>query len=150
MALNLATNLKLSYIQTVQALRESKTALGLVKKLYPTDPIRELYYQGSVDSLTSAIDGLFDLPLDIKFPSDPVIPPNPITPPIGDNQLIIKLANVQAQLAINKTVDSIKYIDQALLLVGEFDTLGGLITFIKNDLVDARNDLQAAIDLPTS
>lgn len=52
-------------------------------------------------------------------------------------------------LSLDKTNVAINYIDQAIVLNGNYDTLGGLLTLIKfGDLIPARDALIAGLNEP--
>jgi len=153
MALNLEGNIRLSLINTVQAVRHCKSALAIFNNLLPTDPIKEAYYQDAINNLTLAYDSIMALPIDIQLPPNPIFPTDPIHP--GDPVLptdpiqIIRLSNIRAQLSLDMTNDAIKYNDQAILLSSDNDTLGGYLVLIRAELGLARDSLIAALDIVT-
>jgi hypothetical protein len=150
LSLNLKANVRLSFIHTVQAIRHSKSALDIINNLLPSDPIREQYYQEAISNLTLAYDGIVSLPLNIQFPTDPILPTDPIHP--SDPIQIIRLSNIRAQLSLNMTNDALKYIEEAISLTQESDdpaSLYALLTGISFDLGFARSSLMLALDIPT-
>jgi hypothetical protein len=152
MSSNLISNVRVVLAHTVQAIRFSKSALGLFQKLssfpLPPNPIKEIYFQDTIDSLTEAYLDIKALLFDIEYPIDPSYPSTPLVPPIQDNQILIKLTNDRAAKVLDSTNHAITYIDQAILLSGENDPLRGKLDFIRFDLVAARDALVAGYNAP--
>lgn len=138
--LNVST--EVAFVQTIQALQFSKSALGLVK-LYPIDPIpiRSALYENAIDSLTAAFTTIQLLPF-IQLPPNPIYLNDPAIPSFQDTQSIGKLAANQTILAISRIGAATRYIDQIMLLSGSGDSdVLRLLISIRTDLVSARNAL---------
>ncbi|MGJ7922148.1 hypothetical protein [Neobacillus sp. LXY-4] len=152
MTTNVVSNVRLALAHTVQAIRFAKSALNLFQKLssFPSapNPIKEQYYQDTIDHLTEAFLAIKALLFDSEYAIDPSYPANPLVPPIQDNQVLIKLSNNRAALVLERTNNAINNIDQAILLSSENDKLSGQLVFIRFDLVSARDALVAGFNSP--
>jgi hypothetical protein len=152
MSSNLVTNVRTALAYTVQAIRYADSALGLFLEMstfpLPPNPIKIQFYQDGVDNLTETYLAMKALPFDTYFPSDPVFVSAPIVPQSQENQHLINLSDNRISLALDKTEDTINYVDQALLLSGKNDTLGGQLFFIKLSLEAARDALVSGLNEP--
>jgi hypothetical protein len=149
---NLITNVRTALAYTVQAIRYADNALILFLEMsafpLPPNPIKIQFYQDVVDYLTEAYLAIKDLPFDTYFPSDPVIQIAPMVAQDQDNQHLINLSDNRISLALDKTEDSINYIDQAILLTNKNERLNGQLFFIKLILVEARDALVSGLNEP--
>ncbi|MEY2193142.1 hypothetical protein AB7942_10405 [Neobacillus sp. BF23-41] len=149
---NLVTNVRTALAYTVQAIRYADSALILFLEMsafpLPPNPIKIQFYQDVVDNLTEAYLAMKALPFDTYFPSDPVFPNAPIAPQSQDNQHLIQLSDNRISLALDKTEDTINYLDQAILLSGKNDRLNGQLFFIKLSLEAARDALVSGLNEP--
>ncbi len=152
MSSNLVTNVRTALAYTVQAIRFADSALILFLEMsdfpLPPNPIKVQFYQDVVDNLTEAYLAMKALPFDTYFPSDPVFPNSPIVPQSQDNQHLINLSDNRISLALDKTEDTINYLDQAILLSEKNETLNGKLFFIRLSLVAARDALVSGLNEP--
>lgn len=152
MSSDLVTNVRTALAYTVQAIRYADSALLLFLEMstfpLPPNPIKVQFYQDVVDNLTEAYLAMKTLPFDTYFPSDPVFPNSPIVPQSQENQYLIQLSDNRISLALDKTEDTINYLDQAILLSGDNDRLIGQLFFIKLSLVAARDALVSGLNEP--
>jgi hypothetical protein len=152
MSSNLITNIRTALANTVQAIRYADNALILFLEMsafpLPPNPIKIQFYQDVVDYLTEAYLAIKALPFDTYFPSDPVIQVAPIVAQVQENQHLINLSDNRISLALDKTEDSINYIDQAILLINKNERLNGQLFFIKLILVEARDALVSGLNEP--
>lgn len=142
-----AANVHLALMNTRQAIRFAKSALGIFQQFIPPNPVKMALYESAIDSLTTAFITIQTFPTDPDFPNDPIIPPNLVFPPLEDNQLVIKLSENQTVLAIDKNNDAIKYLETSLLLlrVSETDILHPL-ALARLDLVSTRDVLITVLE----
>jgi hypothetical protein len=149
---NLVSNVRTALAYTVQAIRFADSALILFLEMsafpLPPNPIKVQFYQDVIDNLTEAYLAMKALPFDTHFPSDPVFPNAPIVPQSQDNLHLIHLSDNRISLALDKTEDTINYLDQAILLSGDNDRLNGQLFFIKLSLVAARDALVSGLNEP--
>jgi hypothetical protein len=152
MSSNLVTNVRTALAYTVQAIRFADNALILFLELsafpLPANPIKIQFYQDVVDNLTEAYLAMKGLPFDTHFPSDPIFQNAPIASQSQDNQHLINLSDNRISLALNKTEDTINYLDQAILLSDDNETLNGQLFFIRLSLVAARDALVSGLNEP--
>jgi len=152
MSSNLIANVRTALAYTVQAIRYADNALILFLEMsdfpLPPNPIKIQYYQDVIDHLTEVYLAMKGLPIDTYFPSDPVIQVAPVVAQIQDNQHLINLSDNRISLALDKTEDTINFIDQALLLSVDDERLHGQLYFIKLGLVEARDALVSGLNEP--
>lgn len=152
MSSNLITSVRTALAYTVQAIRYADNALILFLEMsafpLPPNPIKIQFYQDVVDHLTESYLAIKGLPFNTYFPSDPVIQVAPIVAQVQENQHLINLSDNRISLALDKTEDTINYIDQAILLSNENETLNGQLFFIKLSLVAARDALVSGLNEP--
>ncbi|MEH7083026.1 hypothetical protein V7139_09865 [Neobacillus drentensis] len=152
MSSNLILNVRTALAYTVQAIRYADNALILFLEMsdfpLPPNPIKIQYYQDVIDHLTEVYLAMKGLPFDTYFPSDPVITIAPVVAQIQDNQHLINLSDNRISLALDKTEDTINFIDQALLLSVDDERLNGQLYFIKLGLEEARGALVSGLNEP--
>ena len=148
MAVNFDVNVRLSYVNTLQAYRFANSALNTLNSVtIPPNPVRVTRYEDALDDLMDAID-LFHF-IGVEVPNDPVFPNDPVLPPNANvrNQVLIRLSETRTLLAINRTSDAIRYIHVAQALLPETD-ITPIVELIENKQVAARTALDAALDIP--
>jgi hypothetical protein len=149
---SLITNIRTALAYTVQAIRYADNALILFLEMsafpLPPNPIKIQFYQDVVDNLTEAYLAIKDLPFDTHFPSDPVFTIAPIVAQSQENQHLINLSDNRISLALDKTEDTINYLDLAIELSSDNEKLNGQLFFIKLCLVAARDALVSGLNEP--
>lgn len=152
MSSNLVANIRSAMAYTVQAIRYADSALILFLELssfpLPPNPIKIQFYQDVVDNLTEAYLAIKGLPFDTNYPSDPVFQTAPIVAQSQDNQPLIILSDNRISLALDKTNDTVNFIEQAIELSSDNEPLHGQLFFIRLALVAARDALVAGLNEP--
>ncbi|MEH7098334.1 hypothetical protein [Neobacillus vireti] len=150
MSSNIVSNVRFALSYTIRAIRYTESALIFFRELnafpFPPNPIKEQFYQDAIDSLTEVYLAIKGLPFDTYFPSDPIFQNIPIAPEIQDNQLLINLSDNRITLAFDKTNETIKFINEAILLCGKNDKIQGQLFFIKMELESAKDSLVSGIN----
>ena len=152
MSSNLVANIRSAMAYTVQAIRYADSALILFLELssfpLPPNPIKIQFYQDVVDNLTEAYLAIKGLPFDTNYPSDPVFQTAPIVAQSQDNQPLIILSDNRISLALDKTNDTINFIEQAIELCSNNNPLHGQLFFIKLALEAARDAQVSGLNEP--
>jgi hypothetical protein len=152
MSSNLVANIRSAMAYTVQAIRYADSALILFLELssfpLPPNPIKIQFYQDVVDNLTEAYLAIKGLPFDTNYPSDPVFQTAPIIAQSQDNQPLIILSDNRISLALDKTNDTINFIEQAIELCSNNNPLHGQLFFIKLALEAARDAQVSGLNEP--
>lgn len=148
MSTNLVATVRIVLALTVQAIRFSNSAKLIIQQLegfgLPPNPIKPQLYQDAIDSLKDAFNTIQAPPLNIQWPTDPILPPNPIYP---NDPIRIKLSDNRALLALDRTNDAIRYTHTTILLSADPGITEQLL-LIRFQVKAARLALEDGIDAP--